>query len=79
MSNRYRTHATTLFTPPRLARRERRTQAKAAHAIVRKARRRAKDQTRARTKALDDERHSACYLPAGGEAGRAALDRKSVV
>ena len=73
MSNRYRTHATTLFTPPRLARRERRTQAKAAAAIVRKARRHAKDQTRARTKALADERHGASYLPRGGEAGRSAL------
>jgi hypothetical protein len=73
MSNRYRTHATTLFTPPRLARRERRTQSKAAHAIVRKARRRAKDETRARTKALAEERHGARYLPRGGEAGRAAL------
>jgi len=73
MSNRYRTHATTLFTPPRLARRERRTQSKAAHAIVRKSRRRAKDQTRARTKAAAEERHSARYLPRGGEAGRAAL------
>jgi hypothetical protein len=73
MSNRYRTHATTGFTPPRLARRERRTRAKAAHAIVRKARRRAKDESRARTKAAADERHSACYLPRGGEAGRAAL------
>jgi hypothetical protein len=73
MSNRYRTHATTLFTPPRLARRERRTQSKAAHAIVRKSRRRAKDETRARTQAAAEERHSARYLPRGGEAGRAAL------
>jgi hypothetical protein len=73
MSNRYRTHATTGFTPPRLARRERRTRAKAAHAIVRKARRHAKDQTRARTKAAAEGRHSARYLPRGGEAGRSAL------
>jgi hypothetical protein len=43
MSNHYRTHATTGFTPPRLARRERRTQSKAAASIVRKSRRRAKD------------------------------------
>jgi hypothetical protein len=73
MSNRYRTHAITGFTPPRLARRERRTQSKAAASIMRKARRRAKDQTRARTKALADERHGARYLPRGGEAGRSAL------
>jgi len=73
MSNRYRTHATTGFTPPRLARRERRTRTKAAHAIVGAARRRAKDETRARTKALADERHGARYLPRGGEGGRSAL------
>jgi hypothetical protein len=73
MSNRYRTHATTFFTPPRLPRRERRTQSKAARTIVRAARRRAKDKTRARTKALADERHAARYLPRGGEAGRSTL------
>ena len=73
MSNHYRTHATTLFTPPRLARRERRTQSKAARTIVRAARRHAKDETRARTKALAAERHAARYLPRGGEAGRAAF------
>jgi hypothetical protein len=73
MSNRYRTHATTFFTPPRLARRERRTQAKAARTIVVTARRRARDETRIRAKALADERHAAHYLPADGEDGQAAL------
>src|SRR5665811_978129 len=33
----------------------------------------AKDETRARTKALADERHGARYLPRGGEGGRSAL------
>jgi hypothetical protein len=73
MSNRYRTHATTFFTPPRLARRERRTQAKAARTILHAARGRAKDETRSRAKALADQRQGAQYLPAGGEAGPAAL------
>ena len=73
MSNRYRTHATTGFTPPRLARRERRTRAKAATAIVRAARGRAKDKKRARAKAVAAERHAADYLPRGGEGGRSAL------
>jgi hypothetical protein len=73
MSNRYRTHATTGFTPPRLARRERRTRAKAARKIVGAARRRTKDQTRARTKAAADERHAARYLPRAGEGGGSAL------
>ena len=73
MSNRYRTHATTFFTPPRLARRERRTQAKAARSIVRAARGRAKDETRSRAKAVADERQGAQYLPAGGQSSPAAL------
>jgi hypothetical protein len=73
MSKRCRTHATTLFTPPRLTRRRRRTQSKAARSIVLKARRRAKDETRSRAKALADERHAARYLPAGGETGQSAL------
>src|SRR5450756_1701358 len=73
MSNRYRTHATTFFTPPRLARRERRTQAKAARTIAGAARGRAKDETRSQAKAVADQRQSAQYLPAGGESGPAAL------
>ena len=73
MSNRYRTHATTGFTPPRLASRERRTRAKAARAIVGTARGRAKAKKRSRTKAVADERHAADYLPRGGEAGGSAL------
>jgi hypothetical protein len=73
MSNRYRTHATTLFIPARHTRRERRTQSKAARAVVLAARRAARDEKRARAKALADERQGAHYLPAGGEAGAAAL------
>src|SRR5450756_97989 len=73
MSNRYRTHATTFFTPPRLARRERRTQAKAARTIAGAARGRAKDETRSQAKAVADQRQSAQYLPAGGQPGPAAL------
>jgi len=73
MSNRYRTHATTLFTPARHTRRERRTQSKAARAIVLTARRRAKGETRLRAKALAHDRQSAHYLPSGGESGPAAL------
>ena len=73
MSNRYRTHATTLFTPPRHTRRERRTQSKAARSVVHAARRRAKDEKRSRAKALADERQGAHYLPASGETGPAAL------
>ena len=73
MSNHYRTYATTLFTPSRRNRRERRTQSKAARSIVLTADRRAKDEARARAKALADERESAQYLPPGGQAGPAAL------
>ena len=73
MSKRYRTHATTLFTPARHTRRERHTQSKAARSVVLAARRRARDETRIRSKALADERHTAHYLPPGGESGSAAL------
>ena len=65
MSKRYRTYATTLFTPARHTRRERRTQSKAARAVVVAARRRAKDEKHSRAKALADERQAAHYLPAG--------------
>jgi hypothetical protein len=73
MSNRYRTHATTFFTPARHTRRERRTQIKAARAIVLTARRQAKDKTRSRAKALAQERQESPYLPRGGEGGPEAL------
>ena len=73
MSNHYRTYATTLFTPARHTRRERRTQSKAARSILHTAARRAKEETRIRAKALADERQSAHYLPAGGQGGPAAL------
>ena len=73
MSKHHRTHATTLFTPARHTRRERRTQSKAARAVVLTARHRAKSETRSRAKALARERQIAHYLPAGGETGRAAL------
>ena len=73
MSKHHRTHATTLFTPARHTRRERRTQSKAARAVVLTARHRAKSETRSRAKALARERQVAHYLPAGGEPGPAAL------
>src|SRR5665647_3374231 len=73
MSKRHRTYATTLFTPARHTRRERRTQAKAARSIVHAAHRRTKNQKRSRAKALAAERQAAHYLPPGGESGRAAL------
>jgi hypothetical protein len=73
MSKRYRTYATTFFTPARHTRRERRTQSTAARAIVQSARRQAKDEARRRNKALTEERQGAQYLPAGGEPGPAAL------
>jgi hypothetical protein len=73
MSKRYRTYATTLFTPARHTRRERRTQSKAARSIVLTAARRAKDEKRTQAKALADERQAAHFLPAGGQSGPAAL------
>ena len=73
MSKRYRTYATTLFTPARHTRRERHVQSKAARAVVTAARRRAKDEKRSRAKALADERQEAHYLLASGETGPAAL------
>ena len=73
MSKRYRTYATTLFTPARHTRRERRTQSKAVRSILDAAVRHAKDQKLAAAKALADERQSAHYLPPGGENGPAAL------
>ena len=56
MSKRYRTYATTLFTPARHTRRERHVRSQAAGAIVMAARRRAKDEKHSRAKALADER-----------------------
>ena len=73
MSNHYRTYATTLFTPARHTRRERRTQSKAARTILHTAAGHAKDEKRIRAKALADERQSAHYLPPGGQSGPAAL------
>ena len=73
MSKRYRTYATTLFTPARHTRRERHVRSKAASAVVVAARRRAKDEKHSRAKALADEREAAHYLPRGGESGSAAL------
>ena len=73
MSKRYRTYATTLFTPARHTRRERHVRSQAAGAIVMAARRRAKDEKHSRAKALADERETAHYLPPGGESGSAAL------
>ncbi len=73
MSKRYRTYATTFFTPARHTRRERRTQSNAARAIAASARRQTKDEARRRNKALAEERQGAQYLPAGGETGPAAL------
>jgi|GEM_PF-3699333 len=73
MSKRYRTYATTLFTPARHTRRERHVRSKAASAVVTAARRRAKDEKHSRAKALADEREAAHYLPRGGESGSAAL------
>src|SRR5450759_412994 len=63
MSKRYRTYATTLFTPARHTRRERHVRSKAPSAVVTAARRRAKDEKHSRAKALADEREAAHYLP----------------
>ena len=64
MSKHYRTYATTLFTPARHTRRERRTQSNAARAILHTAARRAKDEARTRAKALTDEREAVCVVRA---------------
>src|SRR5665811_1848780 len=73
MSKRYRTYATTLFTPARHTRRERHVRSKAASAVVMAARRRAKDEKHSRAKALADEREAGNALRRGGESGSAAL------
>jgi hypothetical protein len=73
MSKGYRTYATTFFTPARHTRRERRTQSKAARAVVRAARRRAKDEARSAAKGLAGERQGAQYLPRGGQSGPKTL------